>query len=143
MELMATPETVEKAGPTRGTIFNAEMTPQRYQVAKILAISGGGVIVLGAVFGILKYTKEKEYQEGNKTQAQLDDIASSGRTYSMLANLSFLLGGAALLGAVWAAYRWSWGPAKHRRPPPPPPPAAAFLIVPGPGSATASFALQF
>lgn len=142
VELMPMPEAAP--APTRPSMFDAEMTPTRLKTAKILAYTGGGLVLLGGVFGYLKYSKEKEYGEPGKTQAQLDDIANTGRRYSLIANLSFALGGVALIGAAWAAYPLFFGGPKEKgADPATTPPRTTFLLVPGPGYVAGSAAWTF
>ena len=142
VELAPTPEAAP--APTRPSLFDAEMTPQRLKTAKILAISGGSLLLLGGIFGYLKYSKEKEYGEPGKTQAQLDDIANTGKKYSLIANLSFALGGVALVGAAWAAYPLFFGGPKEKAGDnPTTPPRTSFLLLPTPGGASGSVGWSF
>ncbi|HET6280747.1 MAG TPA: PEGA domain-containing protein [Polyangia bacterium] len=141
VELAPSPEAAPP--PTRPSLFDAEMTPKRLKTAKVLAITGGGFLLLGGIFGYLKYSKEKEYGEPGKTQAQLDDIANTGKRYSLIANLSFALGGVALVGAAWAAYPMFFGPKEKPGENPTTPPRTSFLLLPGPGGASGSVAWTF
>ncbi|HET6146508.1 MAG TPA: hypothetical protein VFH68_03190 [Polyangia bacterium] len=87
-----------------GMFSSKEISPGRLFAMKAFAIGGGAALVLGVTFGILEMRKESDYRNSTGTQADLDKIASTGKTYALLANVGYALAFVGVAGAAVCAY---------------------------------------
>jgi hypothetical protein len=87
-----------------GMFSGKEISEQRQFAMKAFAIGGAAALVLGVTFGVLEMRKESDYRNSRGTQADLDNIASSGKTYALLANVGYALAFVGVVGAAVCAY---------------------------------------
>jgi hypothetical protein len=137
-----TPTVGTTATSTGGGFMSGDISPSRLRLAKIF-VGVAGLGVVGAVtFGILEKGKESDYENCSCTQAQLDSISSSGRRYALLTDLGLALTGAAVVGAVIAAYPMFTHSGGEKAPADST--TAAFLApMVGPNGGGASFSMRF
>jgi hypothetical protein len=89
--------------------LNAEMTPTRMLLTKILLI-GAGVGAIGALtFGLLELKAEGDYKDAFPDQMKQDEIANTGRRYALLTNVSLVVTLGCLVGAGIAGYPLVFG----------------------------------
>ncbi len=96
---------VEASAKKNSSMFaNSGLSEQRAFAMKAFAIGGAVALVAGITFGILERTKENDYKTSTGTQAQLDSITNSGKTYALAANIGFALAFVGAVGAAVCAY---------------------------------------
>jgi hypothetical protein len=88
----------------QGMFASKDISESRLFGLKAFAIGGGAALVLGITFGILERMKESDYKNSTGTQAQLDDISNTGKTYALLANVGYALAFVGAVGAAVCAY---------------------------------------
>jgi hypothetical protein len=126
-----------------GSMFaNSGMSEQRVFAMKAFAIGGAVALVGGVVFGILERMKENDYKTSTGTQAELDNISSTGKNYALFANIGFALAFVGAAGAAVCAYPMFVKPNAEKKsiayaPRP------VFTVVPTGGGAAGSMALRF
>jgi hypothetical protein len=133
-------ETPPDATATSGGLMSGEISPQRKRIAEICAAAGVVTLIAGITFAILEHGAESDYEmapAGN--QANLDSISSRGNRDALLANVSFVLMGAAIVGTVVAGYPMFTHHAAEK----PPEAPTAFLVAPMVGHGTTGGALSF
>ena len=81
-----------------------DISEQRLFAMKAFAIGGAAALVLGVTFGVLEMRKESDFRNSTGTQAQLDNISSTGKTYALLANIGYALAFVGGVGAAVCAY---------------------------------------
>jgi PEGA domain len=134
-------ETPPDATAPSGGLLSGEISPQRKRIAEICAVAGVVTLIAGVTFAILEHGAESDYEmapAGN--QQNLDSISSRGNRDALLANLSFVVMGAAVVGTVVAGYPMF---THHAAEKPPEAPPTAFLVAPVVGHGTAGGALSF
>ncbi len=121
---------------------NSGLSEQRAFAMKAFAIGGAVALVAGVTFGILERMKENDYKTSTGTQAELDNITNSGKTYALVANVGFALAFVGAVGAAVCAYPIFVKPnvekksvALASRP--------VFTVVPTGNGAAGSMALRF
>ena len=87
-----------------GMFSGKEISEQRLFAMKAFAIGGAAALVLGVTFGVLEMMKESDYRNSTGTQAELDSISSTGKTYALLANVGYALAFVGVVGAAVCAY---------------------------------------
>jgi hypothetical protein len=85
-------------------MFDAEMTPTRMTITKVAL----GVAVVGVVgiiaFGLLEHNAESDYEKTSPGTPASDDLASKGRRYAVLTNVSIVTAAVGLVAAGFAGY---------------------------------------
>jgi len=87
-----------------GMFSNKGISESRMTAMYGFAIGGAVGLVMGITFGILEKSKESDYKNAPNNQNQLDNIASSGKNYALLANIGFALTFVGAIGAAVCAY---------------------------------------
>jgi hypothetical protein len=128
--------------PAAPMFQTSEISQQRLTMTKAFVIGGGVALVVGVTFGILEIMKESDYRNSTGDQATLDNLASTGKTYALLANLGYALAFVGVVGAAICAYPMFIKPNAEKktialatRP--------VFVVVPAGSGAAASMSLRF
>lgn len=133
---------LEPKGGKGGMFASKDISEQRLFAMKAFAIGGGAALVLGITFGVLEMMKENDYKNSTGTQAQLDNTASTGKTYALLANVGYALAFVGVVGAAVCAYPLFVKPNAEKK-------TVAmtsspvFVVVPTNSGATGAMALRF
>ena len=86
-------------------MFDAEMTPTRMTVTKVVAGRAPASAWSPRVtFGILELKAESDYDKAIPGSTASDDIAKKGRTYALLTNVGIVLAAVGLVAAGIAGY---------------------------------------
>ena len=134
---------VQTSNKKGGGMFSGkEISEQRQFAMKAFAIGGAAALVLGVTFGVLEMRKESDYRNSTGTQADLDNIASTGKTYALLANVGYALAFVGVVGAAVCAYPLFVKPEKKTVALAPRP---VFVVVPASAGsgATGAMSLRF
>jgi len=87
-----------------GMFSGKQISDERMFALKAFAIGGGAALVLGITFGVLEMMKENDYKNSTGSQADLDNIASTGKNYALFANIGYALAFVGAVGAAVCAY---------------------------------------
>jgi hypothetical protein len=136
------PDATAEAGAASGgsDFWSGEMTPNR-KLATYISVGVAGVGIIGAVaFAILEAGAESDYERapaGN--QANVDNIASRGRTYAALTDVGLVLAGVGIAGAIVFGYPLVVKPKAEKNNAP----TAMVAPIVAPGVAGAGFSMRF
>ncbi len=128
-----TPE--EAAAASGGGFMSGEISPKRKLVAEVLAGTAIVGLGVGITFGILEKGAESDWEHA-AAGTNTDPIKSRGQRDALICDVGFAVAGAAIIGAVVAAYPMfkKSNPAEGEKAPEPPP--TAFLVAPVVGNGT-------
>jgi hypothetical protein len=122
---------------------NKDISEDRLFAMKAFAIGGGVALVAGITFGVLEMMKESDYKNSTGTQAQLDSLTSTGKTYALLANVGYALAFVGAVGAAVCAYPIFVKPSAEKKTVAMATTRPVFVVVPSNGGASGSMALRF
>jgi hypothetical protein len=134
---------VEANKKSSSMFSNKDISEQRLFAMKAFAIGGGVALVAGITFGVLEMMKESDYKNSTGTQAQLDSLTSTGKTYALLANVGYALAFVGAVGAAVCAYPIFVKPSAEKKTVAMATTRPVFVVVPSNGGASGSMALRF
>jgi hypothetical protein len=133
-------EAVATENAAGGDFWSGEMTPKR-KMATYISVGVAAVGLVSTItFAYLESKAEDDYEHapaGN--QANVDNIASRGRTYAALTDVGLVLTGVGIAGAIVFGYPMVIKPKAER----PAAPTAMVAPILAPGMAGAGFAMRF
>jgi hypothetical protein len=143
-------ETPAVSTSSSGGFFGGEISPRRLLVTKIFIGAAAAGAIGTVAFAILEHNAESDYEAappGTTTAAQqnLDSITSRGKNYALLTNVSLLVLGAGVAGAIIAGYPMvvKSNGEKNNNADVTQTPQALLTPVVTPGGAGASFSMRF
>jgi hypothetical protein len=134
---------VEANKKSSSMFSNKDISEDRLFAMKAFAIGGGVALVAGITFGVLEMMKESDYKNSTGTQAQLDSLTSTGKTYALLANVGYALAFVGAVGAAVCAYPIFVKPSAEKKTVAMATTRPVFVVVPSNGGASGSMALRF
>ena len=129
------------AGKGGGMFSNKDVPESRITAMYAFAIGGAVGLITGITFGILEKSKESDYKNAPANpQSNLDNIASTGKNYALIANIGFALTFVGAIGAAVCAYPLF---VKSEKPKTVALSQPTFVVVPTQSGAAGAFALRF
>jgi hypothetical protein len=137
--------------------MSADQAQKRWDLAKLVGIGAVGAVAVGLGFGIWEYTVQKDHDnvvhspvpDGNDAiaarQAKIRSLENKGDKLALAANILYVVGGVALVTAVFIGYPAYKARHLEQKSTSPEGTNMSFMILPNPmlNGGTAGMILQF